>query len=616
MAKCPPRIDVNNLLLAQQIVIYFATMCTNPIFINTMVVEWRLRGFAKRFKQEEQRQMERYKARGRSRSIISQQDGRSVELAERGESRAKSESPASITRKEAALVAAANESAIADDSTDHLATSSSSEDQTVVERPATPHNFTRTITFAEAPSPARNRRESAGEPTRLVQPRSMTEHIAFVEKQRNASVEGDTLYIPDPRAVERGEGPRQVDHKVERVRSAEEPASKHPTSLAFRTRSNESDGPNHGQDSNLVSVSEDGPLTNFWGRPRSAGKSIFSRNKLDRADTSATGDANGSKIRRRSTTFQTFISTESRTKDMPYLQFTPTVGRNSMFVALTEQQKEELGGLEYRSLKTLKRVLWSFFFGFHIFGAMSMLWIVNAGPEYQAVLDTNAITSRPWWAFFTSASMFNDLGFTLTADSMNSFNFAVWPLLCGSFLIVIGNTGFPIMLRFVIWVTALIVEGIRGTDVPTYEELRFLLDHPRRCFTLLFPSKETWWLFMVLVILNGLDLFFFCVLDVSFSLDFLPSVANILFTDQRWHRRFTSCRHPGSRRSLPGGLYPNCGFLRGWYRQSACRGAGILPDHDVHFRPSHRHLGAPDQRLRRAEPGHLPLPRHGRRGAG
>jgi Trk-type K+ transport system membrane component len=104
-----------------------------------------------------------------------------------------------------------------------------------------------------------------------------------------------------------------------------------------------------------------------------------------------------------------------------------------------------------------------------------------------------------------------DLGFTLTPDSMNSFNTAVWPLLAMSFLIVIGNTGFPVMLRFIIWVLSLLVP--RGTGL--WEELKFLLDHPRRCFTLLFPAGATWWLFWLLVLLNGIDLIFFIILDVS-----------------------------------------------------------------------------------------------------
>src|SRR5699024_9193156 len=48
-----------------------------------------------------------------------------------------------------------------------------------------------------------------------------------------------------------------------------------------------------------------------------------------------------------------------------------------------------------------------------------------------------------------------------------------------------------------------------------WEELKFLLDHPRRCFTLLFPSKANWWLFWVLIGLNGIDLIFFIILDLN-----------------------------------------------------------------------------------------------------
>ena len=112
---------------------------------------------------------------------------------------------------------------------------------------------------------------------------------------------------------------------------------------------------------------------------------------------------------------------------------------------------------------------------------------------------------------FTSATMFNDLGFTLTPDSMISFQFAVLPLLLGSFLIVIGNTGFPCMLRLILWTVSKIVPEDSGI----WEELRFLLDHPRRCFTLLFPSQATWWLFWILVLLNGIDLIFFIILDLN-----------------------------------------------------------------------------------------------------
>ena len=45
--------------------------------------------------------------------------------------------------------------------------------------------------------------------------------------------------------------------------------------------------------------------------------------------------------------------------------------------------------------------------------------------------------------------------------------------------------------------------------------LRFLLDHPRRCYTNLFPSRHTWWLLAVLIGLNATDWAAFEVLNVS-----------------------------------------------------------------------------------------------------
>ena len=107
---------------------------------------------------------------------------------------------------------------------------------------------------------------------------------------------------------------------------------------------------------------------------------------------------------------------------------------------------------------------------------------------------------------------------------MISFQTAVFPLLIGSFLIIAGyspshteakfrNTGFPCLLRLIIWV--LFKFSPAGSTIK--ETYAFLLDHPRRCFTLLFPSSATWWLFGVLCLLNFLDLFFFLVLDLGDS---------------------------------------------------------------------------------------------------
>ena len=72
---------------------------------------------------------------------------------------------------------------------------------------------------------------------------------------------------------------------------------------------------------------------------------------------------------------------------------------------------------------------------------------------------------------------------------------------------------YPVFLRFIIWA----FHGLLP-DSPAFTEtkstLRFLLDHPRRCYTTLFPASHTWWLLGSLIFLNGTDWFAFEVLNV------------------------------------------------------------------------------------------------------
>ncbi|EER35614.1 hypothetical protein CTRG_00353 [Candida tropicalis MYA-3404] len=200
----------------------------------------------------------------------------------------------------------------------------------------------------------------------------------------------------------------------------------------------------------------------------------------------------------------------SRTMSGNYLSWAPTVGRNSTFIKMTEEQKDELGGIEYRAVKLLIKIIVVFYIGFLIFPGIALLIWIYCMPHYRRVVRESAI-SPAWWAMFTGQSSFNDLGFTLTPDSMSSFNSNAFVQILCSFLIVIGNTGFPIILRFIIWVMFKFSRPLSLTK----ESLGFLLDHPRRCFTLLFPSVPTWWLFFILVVLNGFDLVVFCILDIN-----------------------------------------------------------------------------------------------------
>ncbi|CCJ31020.1 unnamed protein product [Pneumocystis jirovecii] len=188
-------------------------------------------------------------------------------------------------------------------------------------------------------------------------------------------------------------------------------------------------------------------------------------------------------------------------KSFPYLSYQPTIGRNSAFVTLTKEQRDELGG---------------YYVLIHVFAAICfLLFSVFAKSYKEAIIDS--LASPSWWAFFTSASLFNDFGMTLNATSMVKYRQSNFVLILGSFLIIAGNTAFPILLRFFIWIITFTLPKNslhREVDIILIS-LHFLLDHPRRCFTLLFPSRVTFWLFALLIILNIADTLIFIALDFN-----------------------------------------------------------------------------------------------------
>lgn len=56
-----------------------------------------------------------------------------------------------------------------------------------------------------------------------------------------------------------------------------------------------------------------------------------------------------------------------------------------------------------------------------------------------------------------------------------------------------------------------------------HKSLRFLLNHPRRSYTFLFPSQPTWILFVVIFTLNVVDILLIIVLDLDKpEVDVLP----------------------------------------------------------------------------------------------
>lgn len=556
-------IDVNDLNLFQQIVIYVFTMTSNPITLHSSVVFLRLYWFEKRFQgwvsDARQRRTTIAKSWSRARDDVRGAEegvnGRSITVVpNQGQ-------PHRMTNDGILLGNQAIQSQAIDDEDDdddvdpadsqsrtkHPPTSSDESDTATVSgaRPNSPdisplekpqealnedinadidarsqqehqgHQLGKTntgITFA----PTVKRSDGVDDDIKF-QRWSNAEHIAILERQRNQ--DNEILRIPGPRETELGIAPRRLpdmddgmdDNTVAATRSRDSrPEQSTFDPKTFRERRPtiviaEPERPiRHELTEDLRAVGGTLEALRFR-KPRAFNRS---QNKVHEDDES------GAPVQAfRARTIDTIKSVWSRDhtiNDMPYLSYTPTMARNSNFVGLTLEQREELGGIEYRSLRTLALILMGYFWGFQLVAIAFLMPFIRHNDHYGKIVE-NAGVSRTWWGLWTANSAFMDLGLTLTPDSMNSFNTSEYAMMIMWFFIIIGNTGFPVMLRFVIWVCSKLVP--RGSGL--WEELRFLLDHPRRCFTLLFPSSANWWLFWILAGLNAIDLLFFVILDLN-----------------------------------------------------------------------------------------------------
>lgn len=199
----------------------------------------------------------------------------------------------------------------------------------------------------------------------------------------------------------------------------------------------------------------------------------------------------------------------------PYLSFDVNVTGNSLFHSLTETQRDELGGVEYRALDLLAKIVPIYWVAVQLF----MITLVapycasQAFDKYRPVFEAQGSNapSTTWFWFFQVVSAYTNTGLSLIDTSMINMADAYMLLIPIAFLILVGNTAFPIFLRFWIWIYSLCLPK----NSRSYETVRFILDHPRRCFVYLFPSGQTWFLFVILLFLNCFDWVAFQILDIG-----------------------------------------------------------------------------------------------------
>jgi Trk-type K+ transport system membrane component len=189
------------------------------------------------------------------------------------------------------------------------------------------------------------------------------------------------------------------------------------------------------------------------------------------------------------------------------------IGRNSQFHSLTLAERERLGGVEYRAVTLLEVIVPAYFILWQLLGCLGLGAYV-ANNRASTALDNGL---NPWWVgAFNAVSAFNNSGMSLLDANMVAFQTSFYMLITMSLLILAGNTCYPVFLRLILWTMLKILPTTERFE-ETKITLQFLLDHPRRCYTTLFPSTHTWWLFGSLIVLNGIDWAAFEILNIGNS---------------------------------------------------------------------------------------------------
>ncbi|ETW82185.1 hypothetical protein HETIRDRAFT_154705 [Heterobasidion irregulare TC 32-1] len=200
-------------------------------------------------------------------------------------------------------------------------------------------------------------------------------------------------------------------------------------------------------------------------------------------------------------------------RPVPYLSFTATVGGNSDFRGLSEQQYKELGGVEYRALSAL---LW--IVPMYYIGTLLVAFIVIAPymqlPRWRETFlppQQHRVIHPIWYSAFEVVGAWANSGMTLVDQNLVPFQNAYPMLFLLIWVMLAGNTGFFLSSKFDSWSMYKCVPKHSSL----HATLRFLLDHPRRCFIFLFPSHQTRILLVILMIFNLTNWIFFLILYTS-----------------------------------------------------------------------------------------------------
>ncbi|KAF2441182.1 potassium transport protein-like protein 1 [Karstenula rhodostoma CBS 690.94] len=193
------------------------------------------------------------------------------------------------------------------------------------------------------------------------------------------------------------------------------------------------------------------------------------------------------------------IASELRPEQHDYVSFKPHLDSRGRFLELSEHDRLELGGVEYRALQALLFILIGYQLFWYIFGISFLMPYAYHSNTRDILRAAQPGGLNPgWWAFFSTVTEFTNGGLNVLNANFTPFSGMPYILIIAGALALLGQTQFPIFLRLTIWtMQKMVPKGSRLRNT-----LQFLLQHPRRCFIYLFPSRQTWYLLAIQITID------------------------------------------------------------------------------------------------------------------
>ncbi|KAJ4344577.1 uncharacterized protein N0V89_012321 [Didymosphaeria variabile] len=193
------------------------------------------------------------------------------------------------------------------------------------------------------------------------------------------------------------------------------------------------------------------------------------------------------------------VTSELRPEQHDYVSFKPHLDSRGRFLELSEHDRLELGGVEYRALQALLFILIGYQLFWYLFGIVFLMPYAYRSTTRDILRNAQPGGVNPgWWAFFSTVTEFANGGLNVLNANFVPFGGMPYILIIAGALALIGQTQFPIFLRLTIWIMKKMVpKGSRLSNT-----LQFLLQHPRRCFIYLFPSRQTWYLLAIQITID------------------------------------------------------------------------------------------------------------------